>query len=250
MKIIETIAPIPIEKLKIYFEEKDVQYSITYKDSILKGSKLLIYLSNLDIPCDIDLDYDDDEFFPLLTDYLNSPFLIDGNLKLLHNEIISILCYKKKIFNLDSPIIEYENFIENNKEILDKWEKVLDSCMLYNFYIVKVPEFQEYVKSFPKASAEDEDLRGINFVNLFKYEYFYTYYLVLDKTNFRYYEKYFNEYFFKGKNLFNYWATKENPYFLMNLAITDKNMNAEDYIEAKNKTIEELSKQLNLNLPV
>ena len=48
-----TIAPIPIEDLKAYFENKEITFIIDYNNSTLKGEKLLTYLSNLDVPCDI-----------------------------------------------------------------------------------------------------------------------------------------------------------------------------------------------------
>jgi hypothetical protein len=50
MKIIETTAPVKIEELKKYFADKDTFYLIDYANSDLKGTKLLTYLSNLDIP--------------------------------------------------------------------------------------------------------------------------------------------------------------------------------------------------------
>jgi len=51
--IVETTAPIAIEDLKKYFADKETFYLINYKDSELKGEKLLTYLSNLDVPADI-----------------------------------------------------------------------------------------------------------------------------------------------------------------------------------------------------
>ena len=51
--IIETKAPIAIDDLKKHFTDKDISFLIDYKKSDLKGEKLLTYLSNLDLPCDL-----------------------------------------------------------------------------------------------------------------------------------------------------------------------------------------------------
>ena len=73
MNLIETVAPISIDNLKKYFTDKTTLFAINYKDSTLKGSKLLTYLSNLDIPCDIVfVNCEEDDFYNLLKDYLSS----------------------------------------------------------------------------------------------------------------------------------------------------------------------------------
>ena len=48
--VIKTIAPIAIEDLKKYFLDKSITYNIDYTNSKIKGTKLLTYISNLDIP--------------------------------------------------------------------------------------------------------------------------------------------------------------------------------------------------------
>ena len=53
MNVIETTAPIELEELKLFFNDKDTFYLIHYEESTLQGSKLLTYLGNLEIPCDI-----------------------------------------------------------------------------------------------------------------------------------------------------------------------------------------------------
>ena len=72
--IIETKAPIAIDDLKKHFTDKDVSFLIDYKTSDLKGEKLLTYLSNLDLTCDLkNADYD------LLKDYFHSSSLLKFN---------------------------------------------------------------------------------------------------------------------------------------------------------------------------
>jgi hypothetical protein len=90
MNIIETTAPISIDNLKHYFVDKTTFYVINYKDSSLKGAKLLTYLSNLDIPCDIDFkDCALSDYHDILKDYLHSPMIV--NVSTLENAVINII---------------------------------------------------------------------------------------------------------------------------------------------------------------
>jgi hypothetical protein len=96
MNIVETTAPISIEQLKKYFVDKNTFYSINYRESNLKGSKLLTYISNLDIPCDINFagcSYE--EFYNMLEDYLQSTMIV--NVNSLEQAIINILLQTKDI---------------------------------------------------------------------------------------------------------------------------------------------------------
>ena len=70
--IIETTAPIAIEDLKKHFEDKETSYLVDYEKSELKGEKLLTYLSNLDLPCDLKNITPD-----LLKDYFHSTSLVN-----------------------------------------------------------------------------------------------------------------------------------------------------------------------------
>jgi hypothetical protein len=207
MEIIETTAPISIDELKKFFVNKDTKYIIEYNNSKLQGTKLLTYLSNLDIPCDLKIEDDSTELFTLLTDYLNCPLLV--NIESLEKLVMEILFVHKGLFENQ----KYTKFIEENKEILDEWSSALDSCTLYNMYCIKSDEFVEFVKSHPESTKTDT--KGINFVNLLKYEVFYAYYDSIDVSNLKYYPTYFNDYMFKGKNLYYYWATAQNPLFLL-----------------------------------
>lgn len=232
MNIIETVAPIPIEELKKYFEDNDTGYLIDYENSKLKGTKLLIYLSNLDIPCDIKIDTESEEYFSLLTDYLNCPFLLD--IPVLEMSAIELILCKKKIYQDET----LEKFIQENTEILNKWEKILDSCTLFNMYCVQEDSFKEFVKSYP--AAQEESLDGINYVNLFKYPELYEYMSKIRKENLYYYEKHFNDYMFKGKNLYSYWAVPENPLFLLTFSIASGNFDTEEYIKSKKEDIADI----------
>ena len=52
-KVISCTAPIQLDDLKKYFTDKSLNFHINYTDSVLQDKKLLVYLSNLGVPCDI-----------------------------------------------------------------------------------------------------------------------------------------------------------------------------------------------------
>lgn len=213
--VINTIAPIAIEDLKKYFVDKSITYVIDYTNSKLKGTKLLTYISNLDIPCDISFT-DKHEQEELLKEYLNSSVLCSiPSLEIL---TINLLLEYKEIDIEDNSIL-YKNFIEDNLEIVRKWESKLDSLTLYNMYSVNSTEMQEFAKGFPEDDTEE--LTGINFLSLLKHEPFYIYYSKIKESNLKFYTKYFNEYMFRGKNLYSYWATENNPLFLITFGISE-----------------------------
>jgi len=212
--IINTIAPISIEDLKKYFENKSVEFIIDYTNSKIKGTKLLTYISNLDIPCDISFN-DKNEQEELLKEYLNSTVLCSiPSLEIL---TINLLLEYKEI-DIEN-LIPHKNFIQDNLEIIKQWESKLDSLTLFNMYIVNSPEMQEFAKGFPVD--ETEELTGINFLSLLKHELFYIYYGKIKESNLKFYTKYFSEYMFRGKNLYSYWATENNPLFLLTFGISE-----------------------------
>ena len=212
MEVIETIAPISIEDLKKYFVNQDTKYIIDYKNSKLQGIKLLTYLSNLDVPCDLKIEENSDEFFNLIKDYLSCPFLV--NVHTIEVAVIGILLAHKGLIKVP----EYDKFIEENQNVLNEWQGILDSCTIYNMYMISHETFKEFVESYPVA--EKTDTNGINFVSLLKHEDFYLYYNSIDQSKLKFYPNFFNDYIFKGKNLFAFWAVKENPMFVLTHGIT------------------------------
>lgn len=227
MNIIKTIAPIPIEDLKKYFLDNNTRYEIDYKNSTLKGSKLLIYLGNLNIPCDISTDADN-EFIELLKDYFNSRTLVQ--VPILEQAALEVLL-TSKLGPAESETtltnVQISKFIEDNQDIIKQWTCILDSLTLFNMQMVEVDEFKDFVKGFPENDTDD--LTGINFLNLLKHSVFYMFYQKLEKANLSNYTKYFNEYMFKGKNLYHYWADENNPLFLLTYGIASGEYTAEDY---------------------
>jgi len=209
MKVIDVTAPFSIEDLKLYFEDDQTFYMVDYQNSQLQGTKLLTYLSNLELPCDIGIDSQED-FDHMTKEYLLANFII--NVPTLEERVINLLLQMKGIVELTE-----KNFIDDNVDILTTWTKKLDSLSLYNLYTVESDELKDYVKAFPKDDTKD--LTGINFVSLLKHERFYLFYANVIEHHKTYYKSYFNEYMFKGNNLFSYWANVNNPMFLLTSAI-------------------------------
>jgi len=239
MNEIHTIAPISIDNLKKYFIDNTIKFNIDYKNSTLKGNKFLIYLGNLGVPCDLDT-IEDDEFLDLLTDYFNARTLV--NIPKLESAAIEVLLGSKNLldenFNGVLDIDQITTFIEKNKEVINKWTRVLESLTLYNMKTVNVTEFHDFVESFPADDTTDP--AGINFVSILKYQDFYSFYQIINESNLTNFRPYFSEYIFKGKNLFSFWANEENPLFLLTSAIANGQIEGGDLDRAIDPLLEEL----------
>lgn len=207
--IINTIAPIPIDELKKYFSDNTISYVIDYQNSTLKGKKLLTYLSNLDLPCDIAFASNEDKE-EMLVEYLHSPFIV--TVPSLETAVIDILLEYKALEDNG-----YDSFIAKNIDIIKHWTKVLDSLALYNMFTIEADEFKDWAKSFPVNKTDSSE--GINFVSLLKHEDFYAFYSIVNRSDIEFYETYFTTSMFKGKNLFKYWANENNPMFLLTYGI-------------------------------
>lgn len=224
MNLIYTSAPILIQDLKKFFIDKNISYIIDYDTSILKDQKLLTYLGNLDIPCDVTFDSKNSAHLELFKSYLETSFLVKIN-SLERAAIVCLLEYKGLT---DSKI--YIDFIQNNADLIKSWESRLDSLTLYNMWCVDSKEFKDWVITHPEDTSDNS--KCANFVNLLKHEDFYDYYQVINKDSLKYYSKLFNEYCFKGENLYRYWASDINPLFLLTWSIAAGTIENKDFEEA------------------
>ena len=232
MNLVSTIVPISIEDLKKYFTDKSVYYIINYKDSKLKGAKLLTYLSNLDISCDIDLsNLTLQETYELLDEYLKTSMIVNiPSLEFLAMDVL------KECKGLTAEVT-HRDFILEHKDLLQTWITKLDSLTLFNMSVISDNHFEEFTKQFP--TSEDQDLIGVNFVSLLKHQEFYDFYKKVDTTNLKFYTRYFKDYMFKGKSLYSFWANENNPLFLLTYGIAEGLVDPQQYNEAKRQTIEE-----------
>jgi hypothetical protein len=230
---ITTTAPISLENLKKYYADKSTSYLIDYKNSTLKGQKLLVYLSNLDLDCDILIEEMNEEFFSLLKDYFNSTSLV--KVRFLELCAIDVLKENKGLIKDDS---RYKQFITDNKYIIDEWSKKLDSLIVFNTYVIKDELAQTEALSFPLD--ENDSIEGINWVSLVKNVEFYDFYAKVDTANLTFYKNYFNNYMFKGKNLFAFWANENNPLYLLAWGMMTGEVTPENFKEVIESSHQEL----------
>jgi hypothetical protein len=229
MNVINTAAPIAIEDLKKYFTDKTSFYVIDYKESKLKGSKLITYLSNLDLPCDIDINVSGEEFYSLVQEYMISPMLV--NIRSLEFAAMDVIQEAKGISDNG-----HKEFIDQNKDLVDSWISKLDSLTLYNMYMINSEETKKFAQSFPKE--ETDSVVGVNFVSLLKHPEFYSLYQKIEEDKLKFYEKYFNEYMFKGRNMYSFWANENNPLFLLTFGIGEGQISPDEYVDAKEKSLQ------------
>jgi len=229
MNILNVTAPIAIEDLKKYFTDKTTFYNINYAESKLKGSKLITYLSNLDLPVDIDLNVPQEEQYEIIKEYMKSPMLV--NISSLEFAVMSIIEEAKQLHDNG-----HKQFIENNKELVETWISRIDSLTLYNMFIINSEETKKFAESFPLDDTQD--VAGVNFISLLKHPQFYSLYQKIDRDKLKFYKNYFNEYMFKGKNLYSYWANINNPMFLLTFGIGSGDVTTEQYVEARNQSIQ------------
>ena len=231
MNIVNTVAPIAIDDLKVYFEDKNTKYIIDYDQSELKGEKLLVYIGNLDLPCDIKFS-GKESAYELLEAYLYSTHIVD--VPILEQNTINVLMQHRGFIEKAD-----DEFIDQHQEIIEAWSKKLDSLTLYNMYTIESQQFKDFVTQFPEDDTND--LVGVNFISLLKHQDIYEFISLVDTNNLTFYSKYFNEYMFKGKNMYSYWANENNPLFLLTYGIANGDVNPDEYVQAKSNTIQELT---------
>lgn len=236
--IIRSIAPISLDNLKIYFSDKSTAYLIDYKNSKLQGQKLLTYLGNLDLKCDIEVeDIRDPEFLSLLKTYFESTTLV--NIPVLERAAIHVLFEYKGLI----PGENFKEFITDNADIVAQWADRLNSLVLFNTYVINDDSAKNEVLNFPEDPTDT--VQGINWVSLLKHEDFYYFYQILDFSKLKYYSKYFTENMFKGRNLYSFWATERNPLFLITWGILEQQINSKDWYELLTQAQQEIKEQQN-----
>ena len=234
MNVITTKAPISIEDLKVYFQDKDTKYLIDYGISDLKGEKLLTYLGNLDLPCDILYD-NDESLFEMVEAYLKFTHIV--NIHSLEFRVIDMILQRKNLKQQFTP-----NAVERFGELLDQWIKKLESLVLYNIYMLSDESLKEDVSNHPHDDTDSTE--GVNFVSLLKHPEFYTFFETVDESNLTYYSKYFNDYMFKGKNLYSYWANENNPMFLLTWGIANGMVTQNEYLASVITSLNEIQKDI------
>ena len=231
MNVINTIAPIKIEDLKKYFEDKTTTFVVDIESSQLTESKLLTYFSNLDLPVDVSSNDRTEKFYELLSAYFKHQLIL--NLPTIENAAIDVLLEFKSINKFG-----YEKFIAEHQEIIQQWSDILDSMPLFNMYCIDSPEIKSWVESHPLNEMSTPV--GINFVSLLKHERFFEFYRAHDTSKAQFYKNYFTMNMFKGSNLYSYWANEFNPLFLLTFGIANSLFTNEEYVAATKESIKEV----------
>jgi hypothetical protein len=234
--VIKTIAPISLDDLKVYFSDKSTRYLIDYKNSKLQEQKILTYLSNLDLNCDIEIeDFKDPVNAKLLQTYFASTTLV--NIPTLERAAMGVLFEYKGLIEPG----HFSDFIKENLELVKSWVQKLDSLVLFNTYTINDEAAKQEVRNYPEDDTDS--VQGINWVSLLKNQEFFYFYQILDVSNLRYYSRYFSENIFKGRNLYSFWATEKNPMFLITWGILEEKINSKEWQELLSQATQELKEQ-------
>lgn len=216
--------PLKVEELKSFIENKEETfYHIDYGQSDINEGVFLNYLSNLELPCDVlldDITFDQKEKF--LTAYMTSKSILSTSGVALNIARI-ILEYRgidtSTIFQ--NPILsekETKTFVENNEELIKKWEHFIESSVVYALYITKDIEKDNDIKSHTQ-NIDDSNYVGLNIVNMFNIPSFLElFFLTGIKYEPSFFVRQFEEYMFKGKNLYDYFFSDQNQLFALFLA--------------------------------
>ncbi len=214
-RVKKVTAPLAIDEIKEYFVKKDISFLIDLKASQLKGNMLLTYISNLDLPSEIDLDGETSEQLHLLMkDYFLSKSIVTSkNLSYLAAQILlDSVGYDSETLFEAGPMsrLERKKFIDENSEILVRWNTFMVSTMLFTIMSYTAIEEKLNLKA-SQPEINDHDYVGFNVVNLFTVPGFMeSYFSVPPQFPVYYFKPQFEEYIFKGKNLFFYYQKEGN----------------------------------------
>ena len=222
-------APLEISQIKEFFENKELFFIVNYVDSKIKGNMFLTYLSNLDLPYEIDLDEaSSTEKMDLIKHFMTTRNL--NSSMILKKAVAQIILKKIKapveLVLGEERILtdeECELFITSNAELVEKWNVFLASTMLYMLTSVAALEEEHNFKAKHEV-VEDSAYIGLNVVQMFSLPYFMDVFYG-EKTHVipLYFKNQFEEYMFKGNNLFNYYFCNENTIpLLFNSSILGK----------------------------
>jgi hypothetical protein len=211
----EVKVPLTVDEIKEFFTNKEILYLVNYNESELKGVVFLTYLSNLDLPAEIN--------------FTGSGFEAKEELIRIYMETRNIISCETLRLNVAKILLEYRGvdttdvflnpcfnndevnkFITNNSALLDKWEQFIESTTLYAQ--TTVPELEESCKLKENSTiVEDQMFIGANVVNMFSIESFYEIFLSVPyRKDIVYFKYQFEEYMFRGKNFFSFFNCEEN----------------------------------------
>ena len=122
----ECTVPLPIDQIKEYFKDKSLFFLLDYENSKLQDKVFLTYVSNLDIPSDLQLreDYPNDKLFKLLDAYMEIKTI--SNIEFLNMAMAQILLRARgksaeEVFEVALLTDEQADaFIADRQEVIDR----------------------------------------------------------------------------------------------------------------------------------
>lgn len=240
--------PLSVDEIKEFFSNKDLVYHVNYADSDLKGVVFLTYLSNLDLPAEIDFagsSYENkSELFKI---YLTTRNIIKSDS--LRLNIANILLSRKGIdtsdmfINMTFSRDEIDKFILEHTELLNRWEQFLESTIVFAHSVI--PEMSKELKI--KESFEivdDPSFVGANIVNFFSIPMFLEYFYGQQLSHeLRYFRPQFEDYMFRGKNLYSFYVNPENLTYGTFLSILNETIELDQFFAMGEKVEEMLGQE-------
>lgn len=206
-------APIPPTQLREYFTNNKIQFVIDYKNSRLKGTTLLSYLTNLDMPSDILVDLESYESYSiLLKAYITQQGIVHCNsLAALAGEVIMhFATIPKEEWGFISPVpVEWlQRFCEENEDTLATWSLFLNSMVTFMGKVTMKLEFNDNEQLLV---VDDRTVVGQNVVNLLRIpDYLCRYFAHANLSAQAYFKAQFETAMFSGHDLGYYFFSPGN----------------------------------------
>lgn|SRR5574344_957320 len=197
--------PLSDEDLISYINDTSKFYDIKYSAELKENA--IVYLSNLNIKCNLNFDstLDKQQF---IQEYMKSMSLCSiNNIEL---DVIYIILRSVFInlegFNVDIDQKFADSFIEQNQELIKHYQNFLDSLIFYALACIVKDKTMKFNESIFKNSKEidDKNYIGLNIVKLLSHDEIYFYYIKRRINSLFYFKEQFTSYMFNGMNLFYY----------------------------------------------
>lgn len=232
----QTKVPLSVDLIKEYFENKKLFFIVSYVDSSIKGNLFLTYLSNLDLPFEIDFTGATfDQKFEIMKNYFESRNISDSDvlclnaadILLTYRGIDTSTIFNNTLFTLD----EKKDFIAKNEKSISHWSSFIGSSIVY---LLKVfPDLNDVLKIesvFPKI--EESGYVGANVVRLFSVPHFMEFFFSAPPIEKIYYFKHqFEDNMFKGTNLFHYFNVPENTFLHLIYGFLNNQIDIEEFVK-------------------